>query len=114
MPRSADVRAPTRDWRTPKPPPKPEVHFEEALLGFIEEACSGGAGTSDVSPSWGRPLEIHDTTQGGSLFVAATGTPYPVALQGGKQQGDITFADWDADETIEAPKGAVDLSSLGK
>jgi hypothetical protein len=61
-----------------------------------------------------KAVEIRDTTQGGSLFVAATGTPYPVALQGGKQQGDITFADWDAGETIAAPKGAVDLSSLGK
>lgn len=61
-----------------------------------------------------KAVEIRDTTQGGSLFVAATGTPYPVALRGGKQQGDITFTDWDGSETIEAPKGAVDLSTLGK
>lgn len=61
-----------------------------------------------------KAVEIHDTTQGGSLFVAATGTPYPVALEGGKQQGNITFDEWNAGETIEAPKGAVDLSSLGK
>ena len=61
-----------------------------------------------------KAVEIRDTTQGGSLFVAATGTPYPVALEGGKQQGDITFTDWDGSEPIVAPKGAVDLSSLGK
>jgi hypothetical protein len=61
-----------------------------------------------------KAVEIRDTTQGGSLFVAATGTPYPVALAGGKQQGDIRFSDWNGSETIEAPKGAVDLSSLGK
>lgn len=61
-----------------------------------------------------KAVEIRDTTQGGSLFVAATGTPYPVALEGGKQQGNITFSDWGGSETIEAPKGAVDLSSLGK
>jgi hypothetical protein len=61
-----------------------------------------------------KAVEIKDTTQGGSLFVAATGAPYPVALEGGKEQGSITFADWDGDEAIEAPKGAVDLSSLGK
>ena len=61
-----------------------------------------------------KAVEIRDTTQGGSLFVAATGAPYPVALEGGKQQGNITFTDWDGDEAIEAPKGAVDLSSFGK
>jgi hypothetical protein len=61
-----------------------------------------------------KAVEIRDTTQGGSLFVAATGTPYPVALAGGKQQGDILFSDWNSSETIEAPKGAIDLSSLGK
>ena len=61
-----------------------------------------------------KAVEIRDTTQGGSLFVAATGTPYPVALEGGKQQGNITFTGWDASETVVAPKGAVDLSSLGK
>ena len=61
-----------------------------------------------------KAVEIRDTTQGGSLFVAATGTPYPVALEGGKQQGNITFGEWNSSETIEAPKGAVDLSSLGK
>jgi hypothetical protein len=61
-----------------------------------------------------KAVEIRDTTQGGSLFVAATGTPYPVALAGGTQQGDILFSDWNGSETIVAPKGAVDLSSLGK
>lgn len=61
-----------------------------------------------------KAVEIRDTTQGGSLFVAAEGTPYPLALKGGKQQGDITFSDWNADETIEAPQGAVDLGALGK
>ena len=61
-----------------------------------------------------KAVEIRDATQGGSLFVAATGTPYPVALAGGGQQGDILFSDWNGSETIEAPKDAVDLSSLGK
>jgi hypothetical protein len=61
-----------------------------------------------------KAVEIRDTTQGGSLFVAATGTPYPLALKGGKQQGDISFSEWGGSETIEAPKGAVDLASLGK
>ena len=61
-----------------------------------------------------KAVEIRDTTQNGSLYVAAEGTPYPIALAGGKQQGDVTFAEWNADEPIAAPKDAVYLSSLGK
>ena len=58
-------------------------------------------------------VEIRDTTQGGSLFVASEGTAYPVALKGGKNQGDVSFTDWNANETVVAPKGAVDLSAFG-
>jgi hypothetical protein len=61
-----------------------------------------------------KVVEIRDTTQGGSLFVAATGDPYPVALAGGGQQGDVEFADWNADAEIAAPPNAVDLGALGK
>jgi hypothetical protein len=59
-----------------------------------------------------KVVEIRDTTQGGSLFVAATGDPYPVALAGGAQQGDVEFADWNADAEITAPQGAIDLTQL--
>jgi hypothetical protein len=61
-----------------------------------------------------RVVEIRDTTEGGSLFVAATGAAYPLALAGGSAQGDITFGDWNAVQTFVAPKSALDLSSLGK
>ena len=61
-----------------------------------------------------KVVEIRDTTQGGSLFVAAEGDPYPLALAGGGQQGDIELGDWNADAEIAAPKDAVDLGALGK
>jgi hypothetical protein len=38
----------------------------------------------------------------------------PIALRGGKDQGQLTFSDWGADATVTAPAGAVDLSQLGK
>lgn len=60
-----------------------------------------------------KVVEIRDTTQNGSLYVAGEGTAYPVALKGGKNQGDIAFTDWNASETVVAPKDAVDLSGLG-
>lgn len=59
-----------------------------------------------------KAVEIRDTTQSGSLYVAATGTAYPIALAGGAQQGDVDFTDWNAKVTIAAPKNAVDLSKL--
>jgi hypothetical protein len=68
----------------------------------------------ETSRNGDKVVEIRDTTQGGSLFVAATGAAYPVAVAGGKQQGDIAFSDWNADQTFAVPKGALDLSSLGK
>ncbi|HEY1563455.1 MAG TPA: hypothetical protein VGF72_02095, partial [Gaiellaceae bacterium] len=41
-------------------------------------------------------VAIRDTSDNSKLYVAATGTPYPVALVGGKksQSGTITFGDW--------------------
>lgn len=61
-----------------------------------------------------KVVEIDDTTEGGKLYVAAQGTPYPVALTGSKQQGELRFDRWGASATITAPKGAVDLSGLTK
>jgi hypothetical protein len=60
-----------------------------------------------------KVVEVRDTTQGGSLYVASTGTAYPVAVKGGKNQGDIAFSGWNADVAVVAPKNAVDLSSFG-
>jgi hypothetical protein len=82
--------------------------FFEGVLGQHGVIANKGATTHKSV----KVVEIRDTTQGGSLFVAATGDPYPVALAGGGQQGDIEFADWNVDTEIAAPKGAVDLSQL--
>jgi len=59
-------------------------------------------------------VAIRDTTKGGTLYVAATGTPYPVALTktGGTNGGAITFDSWNQPVTLTAPKGALDLSAF--
>ena len=47
--------------------------------------------------------------------VAATGTPYPIAIvapNNGKN-GSIAFDEWNKTVSISAPKGAVDIGSLG-
>ena len=62
-----------------------------------------------------KAVAIEDATKGGTLYVAATGTPYPIAIvspHNGKS-GSITFDDWNKTVGITAPKGAVDVGSLG-
>ena len=60
-----------------------------------------------------KVVAIKDTTRGGTLYVASTGTPYPVAIVGGKDKGTIAFDKWNESVSIAAPKGAVDMSKLG-
>jgi hypothetical protein len=60
-------------------------------------------------------VAIRDTSDGSTLYVAALGQPYPVAIVGGRagQSGTITFDDWNASVSLAAPKNAIDLSDLG-
>jgi hypothetical protein len=58
-------------------------------------------------------VAIHSAAQNGTLYVAATGKPYPLALVAtGKNKGSIAFSDWNASVSISAPSGAVDVSQL--
>jgi len=62
-----------------------------------------------------KVVAIEDTAKGGTLYVAATGTPYPIAIvspNNGKT-GSITFDEWNKSVGISAPKGAIDIGSLG-
>jgi hypothetical protein len=60
-------------------------------------ALNGGSGSSN-----------------GTLYVANSGTPYPVALlKTGAGGGSVTFDSWNDSVTLTAPKGALDLSTLG-
>jgi hypothetical protein len=62
-----------------------------------------------------KVAEILDTSDNSKLYVAATGTPYPVAIVGGGkgQSGSITFGDWNEQVSLSAPKDAIDISQLG-
>jgi hypothetical protein len=58
-------------------------------------------------------VAIKDQTHGGTLYVAATGTPYPIEItKGGKGGGKILFTNWNAPVTVTAPKSSVDLGQL--
>jgi hypothetical protein len=60
-------------------------------------------------------VAIHDVTKDSTLYVAATGTPYPVGLvkTAGPDAGTVAFDHWNEPVTLTAPKGALDFSHLG-
>lgn len=55
-------------------------------------------------------VAIKDSKDGSILYVAATGTPFPV---GGVGAGSLGFEDWNKKVSVSAPKGAVDISQFG-
>jgi hypothetical protein len=59
-------------------------------------------------------VAIRDTSDNSKLYVAATGTPYPVAIVGGRkgQSGTITFGDWNEHVSLSAPKNALGISNV--
>lgn len=60
-------------------------------------------------------VTIRDVTKNSTLYVAATGTPYPVGLvkTAGSDRGTVAFDHWNEPPTLTAPKGALDFSQLG-
>jgi hypothetical protein len=61
-----------------------------------------------------KVVGLHDKAQGGTLYVATTGQPYPIQIsKGGTQGGTINFTGYNQPVTIKAPKGAINLALLG-
>jgi hypothetical protein len=79
-----------------------------ALLDVHGNLEKTGESTIDGVPVIG----IRDRTRGGTLYVATTGAPYPVALRKAGQ-GGIRFDSWNEPVPLKAPAKAVDLSGLG-
>jgi hypothetical protein len=60
-----------------------------------------------------QAIAIKDATRGGTLYVATSGTPYPLQIaKGGNSGGKIAFNRWNEPVTLKAPANAVDLSQL--
>lgn len=64
----------------------------------------------------GQPaIGVQDTSEGGSLYVATTGKPYPIQLlKSGAQSGKVAFDRWDEPVELTAPAHSVDVSELEK
>ncbi len=87
-------------------------------IGKLMNGALGGHGklrnAGETQYKGQKVVAIEDRTKNGTLYVAATGTPYPVAIVGDKSQaGTVTFDNWNESVSIVAPKGAIDMSKLG-
>jgi hypothetical protein len=59
-----------------------------------------------------RVIPLIDTTQGGTLYVAATGPPYPLGIKGKGGKGSISFEGWNEAVTLRRPANAIPYSEL--
>jgi len=69
------------------------------------------AGTTTVAGQ--KVVGITDKAKGGTLYIAATGQPYPVEIsKAGSGGGKITFDRWNKTVTLSAPANAIDVAQL--
>jgi hypothetical protein len=60
-----------------------------------------------------KVIAVKDTTNGGTLYVATTGKPYPVEIdKSGSNGGKITFDRFNQAVTLAAPANSIDISKL--
>jgi hypothetical protein len=60
-----------------------------------------------------KAVPVTDTSQHATVYVAATGTPYPLEIiRSGPSPGNVTLDDFNAPVSLGAPSGAIDISSL--
>jgi hypothetical protein len=69
------------------------------------------AGSSTIDGQ--KVLGITDKTKGGTLYIAATGQPYPVQIaKSGSGGGKIKFDRWNGEVALVAPANAIDVAQL--
>lgn len=68
-------------------------------------------GTSTVNGQ--KVVGITDKAKGGTLYIAATGQPYPIQIaKSGSGGGKIAFDRWNSSVTLAAPANAIDVAQL--
>jgi hypothetical protein len=94
-----------------------QLGSEFTLSGFATSLTSEvGTLTKGATSTIGGQavIAIMSTTQHGTLYVATTGTPYPVeATKSSSGGGTLTFSGWNQGSTPTAPAGAKTIAELG-
>lgn len=83
----------------------------------LTDSIFSGYGKLAVGPPTrvrGQPaVALVDTTKGGTLYVAATGPPYPLELVAGKgSTGTIQFQSWNKAVRLTAPRHTINYAKL--
>jgi hypothetical protein len=69
------------------------------------------AGTTTVEGQ--KAIGVSDLVNGGTLYVATTGTPYPIEIvKDGVGVGKLVFDRWNKPVTLEAPTYAINVNQL--
>ena len=70
--------------------------------------------TAGVHTVAGHPaVALQDTASGATLYVSATGTPYPLALvKPGHDGGRLTFDRWNQAVSLEAPANPLNIKAV--
>jgi hypothetical protein len=88
------------------------------LSKLIETALSGHgtlAKGHTATIEGQKAIGLVDTTKGGTLYVASTGTAYPLEIvKSGKESGKVVLDHWNKPVTLSVPAGAIDISKLQK
>jgi hypothetical protein len=79
------------------------------LLSSHGTLAKGGTTTVDGQ----KVVAVKDTSQGGTLYVATTGKPYPVeVLKTGSQGGHVLFDRYNESVSMSPPANAIDISQI--
>lgn len=69
--------------------------------------------TSTTTIDGQKVVGITDKSKGGTLYIAATGQPYPVQItKTGSSGGKVTFDRWNSAVGLAAPANAIDVAQL--
>lgn len=92
----------------------PITSIADANLLFDSLTVNHGALTNEGETTYEHQsvVAIHDSAKGGTLYVAATGTPYPVALVKSGVGVSTSFDKWGESVTLTPPSGAIDISQF--
>lgn len=84
------------------------------LLDHALTAHSGKLSRGQTANVGGQQaVGITDSAHDGTLFVATTGTPYPLQIaKSGKEGGKVTFDRWNEPVTLTPPPNAININQL--
>ena len=87
----------------------------KSLMSALPQS-NGTLTKGSTSTLGGQPVIALNSSKGGTMYVATTGSPYPlqVSKTGSGQSGKVTFSDYNKAFTITAPANSINIEALEK